>query len=89
MEGFHRRYEDKSGMQGILEELLNEELDWKKEDLEKVSRVPGECEEFRFGEVMVAIKYKAKFGKAPGPKTQWTSGVVADMLQQVTWEYSE
>src|SRR5664279_6408740 len=58
-----------------FEELLNEEFDWKKENLEQVSKVPGECEGITFEEVKVAIK-KAKLGKAAGP-----SGVVAEMLK--------
>jgi len=58
-----------------FEELLNEEFDRKKENLEQVSEVSGECEEITFEEVKVAIK-KAKSGKAPGP-----SGVVGEMLK--------
>ena len=58
-----------------FEELLNEEFDWQKENLEKVSGVSGECVEITFEEVKVAIK-KAKSGKAPGP-----SDVVGEMLK--------
>jgi hypothetical protein len=58
-----------------FEELLNEEFDWKKENLEQVSEVFGECEEITFEEVKAAIT-KAKSGKAPGP-----SGVVGEMLK--------
>ena len=39
-----------------FEELLNEEFDWQKENLEKVSGVSGECAEITFEEVKVAIK---------------------------------
>ena len=58
-----------------FEELLNAEFDWKKENLEQVSEVFGECEESTFEEVKAAIT-KAESGKAPGP-----SGVVGDMLK--------
>ena len=39
-----------------FEELLNEEFDWQKENLEKVSGVSGECMEITFEEVKVAMK---------------------------------
>ena len=60
---------------GYFEELLNEEFDWKKENLEQVSEVFGECEEITFEDVKAAIM-EAKSGKAPGP-----SGVVGEMLK--------
>ena len=58
-----------------VEELLNEEFDWQKENLEQVSEVSGECEKITFDEVKVAFN-KAKSGKPPGP-----SGVVGEMLK--------
>ncbi|HXJ94687.1 MAG TPA: reverse transcriptase domain-containing protein [Terriglobia bacterium] len=58
-----------------FEKLLNEEFQWKKEDLEHVSEVPAPIERITFGEVKAAIA-KAKDGKAPGP-----TGVVAEMLK--------
>ena len=58
-----------------FEELLSEEFDWKKENLEQVSEVFGESEEITSEEVKVAIT-KVKSGKAPGP-----SGVVVEMLK--------
>ena len=57
-----------------FEELLNEEFDWQKENLEQVSEVSGECEEITFEEGKATIK-KAKSGKAPGP-----IGIVGEML---------
>jgi len=56
-----------------FEELLNEEFDWKKENLEQVSEVFGECEEITFEEVKAAIT-KAKSRKASRP-----SGVVGEV----------
>jgi hypothetical protein len=58
-----------------FEKLLNEEFDWARDKLEKVSEVSGEHEEITFEEVKIAIM-KAKSGKAPGP-----SGVVGEMLK--------
>ena len=49
-----------------FEKLLNEEFQWKKEDLEHVSEVPAPIERITFGELKAAIA-KAKDGKAPGP----------------------
>ena len=50
-----------------FEKLLNEEFQWKMEDLEHVSEVPAPIERITFGKVKAAIA-KAKDGKAPGPK---------------------
>jgi len=58
-----------------FEELLYEEFDWKKDNLEHIRVVPGEGEEITFEEVKVAIT-KAKTGKAPG-----LNGVVGEMLK--------